>query len=80
MHHPFLDIQQLREMKLEDLQLRISELHKKLNQAYSMHNRALIHQVGMVLESYTAAYNEQIAAALEKRNLNKNVKVEVQKT
>ena len=80
MLHPFLDIQQLREMKLEELQQRISDLYKKLNQAYGMNNQALINQLSMVIESYNTAYNDQIAAALEKRNINKNVKVEVQKT
>ena len=80
MLHPFLDIQQLRDMKLEELQQRISDLYKKLNQAYGMNNQALINQLSMVIESYNTAYNDQIAAALEKRNINKNVKVEVQKT
>lgn len=79
MEHPFLTSQSLEDQSVEDLQLKISDLYKKMQTAYQLNNRALIYQVGMVLESYNTAYQKKISAALEKRNLGKNVLVETPK-
>ena len=60
MEHPFIDTTKLKEMKIEELQTKISEIHTKLNFAYSTSNSNLIHQLTMALESYTEALKFQL--------------------
>lgn len=60
MHHPFLNVDELKELSLEDLQGKISELTRKLNTAYSTNgNQVVINQLYMALESYNTALTEK---------------------
>ena len=62
MEHPFLDPQEIKKLKLEEIQNKITELTKKLTIAYQTGNEYLVHQVQMALETYN---NAQIAKLQE---------------
>ena len=66
MEHPF--ISSLSDKTLEELQVSISDLTKKLNFAYRMQNGAMIHQLNMVMESYRAEYGRKMDELLKKQS------------
>ena len=73
--HPFLDPAVILKLSLEDIHEKITDLSKKLNFAHVTHNRALIHQVGMVLEMYREASHNKLnlieKARVEKENIRR---------
>jgi hypothetical protein len=62
MFHPLL--QDLSEFKLEEIELKISDLSRKYFMSARSGNSGLCYQIGLVLESYKAE--------LQKRNLANN--------
>ena len=59
MEHPGLDIVQIkRDLTLEEIQGKISELNQRNSYAYRTGNQSLINQIDMVLEVYQRAQNE----------------------
>jgi hypothetical protein len=60
--HPFINPAEIQKLSLEDIHLKITDLTKKLNFAHTTHNRALIFQVGMALESYREASHTKLAS------------------
>ena len=60
MEHPFLNINEIKEMKLEEIQNKVSELTKKLMIAHQTGNDYLVHQVQMALETYNNAQIEKL--------------------
>jgi hypothetical protein len=74
MQHPF--ITDLSDKSLEDLQVKLTDLTKKLNFAYKMQNGPMIHQIQMVIESYRAEHNKKMDELLKKQNIKTAVKVE----
>lgn len=71
--HPFVDPAEILKLTLEDIHLKITDLSKKLNFAHSTHNRALIHQVGMVLSMYRDASYSKLAEIETKRQERENI-------
>jgi hypothetical protein len=72
MEHPFLSVDKLsKDLSIDDLQGKISELTKKLNIAYSTGNGYLVHQVQMALESHTEALKKKFADMMEKSKNDK---------
>ena len=74
MQHPFIG--DLSDKSMEDLSNTISDLTKKLSFAYRMQNGPMIHQIGMVIESYKSEYNKKMDEMFKKQNLQSSVKVQ----
>jgi hypothetical protein len=58
MEHPL--IPSLDSLTTEELQTKISELHKKLSIAYNIGNHHLCNQIRMAIESYDSKYQEKL--------------------
>ena len=76
MQHPFIG--DLSDKSMEDLSNTISDLTKKLSFAYRMQNGPMIHQIGMVIESYKSEYNKKMDEMFKKQNLQSSVKVQIE--
>lgn len=74
MEHPF--VQDLSDKTVEELQEKITDLSRKLKFAYSTQNGTMIHQLQMIIESYTVAYNKKITELIKKQNIQTQVKIE----
>ena len=74
MQHPFIG--DLSDKSMEDLSTTIADLTKKLTFAYRMQNGPMIHQIGMVMESYKAEDNKKMNEMFKKQNLQSSVKVQ----
>lgn len=70
MEHPSLNITDLSELRLDELQEKITELTRKLNFAYQTNNQSLISQIGMALESYNSARDIKLNDMFPKDNGN----------
>ena len=66
MEHPFLDPQEIKKLKLEEIQNKITELTKKLTIAYQTGNSYLVHQVQMALATYNNAQMEKLREMMPK--------------
>lgn len=73
MEHPF--ISDLSALKVEELQIKMSELTRKLNFAYQRQNSAMIHQINMALESYRNAYQKKMDEQFAKQNIGASIKI-----
>ena len=71
MEHPFLDPNEIKKMKLEEIQNKITELTKKLTIAYQSGNDYLVHQVQMALETYNNAQQEKLREMMPKEDPGK---------
>lgn len=74
MEHPF--VQDLSDKTVEELQEKITDLSRKLKFAYGTQNGTMIHQLQMIIESYTVAYNKKITELIKKQNIQTQVKIE----
>ena len=74
MQHPFIG--DLSDKSMEDLSNTITDLTKKLGFAYRMQNGPMVHQIGMVMESYKAEYNKKMDEMFKKQNIQSSVKVQ----
>lgn len=74
MEHPFIN--NIDNLSLEDLQNKLSDLHKKITFAYRTGNGPLIHQLTMAIESYKTAYNKKMDEMIKKQNIQTQIKVE----
>jgi len=74
MEHPFIN--NLDDLSLEDLQNKLSDLHKKITFAYRTGNGPLIHQLTMAIESYKTAYNKKMDELIKKQNIQTQIKIE----
>ena len=64
MEHPLIG--DLSELKIEELQNKISELNKRMAFAYRTGNQPLINQLNMVLEAYNREYSRKMAKLMPK--------------
>jgi hypothetical protein len=71
MEHPFLDINELQKLKLEEIQDKISELTKKLTIAYQTGNMYLVDQVQLALNSYNEAQMRKLKQMMPKEDPGK---------
>ena len=71
MDHPFLDPQEIKKLKLEEIQNKISELTKKLTIAYQTGNMYLVDQVQMALNTYNSAHMEKLRDMMPKEDPGK---------
>jgi hypothetical protein len=71
MEHPFLDISEIKKLKLEQIQEKITELTKKLTIAYQTGNGYLVHQLTMALETYNNAQQEKLREMMPKEDPGK---------
>lgn len=77
MEHPFIN--DLNNLKLEDLQTKISELNNKLSFAYRTGNRALILQLQMAIESYRNAYTKKMDEIMKKQQISGRINIQKDK-
>lgn len=77
MEHPFIN--DLADKKLEDLQLKISELNTKLSFAYRTGNRPLIMQLQMAIESYRNAYTKKMDEVMQKQKMTGKINIQKDK-
>ena len=75
MKHPLMG--DLKDVSLDDLISKQSDLHQKLGFAYRMGNQQLANQVRMVLEGYKEEYQRRMAEAAEKARTDKMLKDKV---
>ena len=71
MEHPFLNVNEIKQLKLEEIQAKITELTKKLTIAYQTGNGYLVHQVQMALETYNNAQMEKLKEMMPKEDPGK---------
>lgn len=74
MQHPFIN--DLSDKSMEELSTIITDLTKKLSFAYRMQNGPMVHQIGMVMESYKAEYNKKMDEMFKKQNIQSSVRVQ----
>jgi len=74
MEHPFIN--NIDHLSLEELQTKLTELHKKITFAYRTGNGPLIHQLNMAIESYKTTYNKKMDELIGKQNISSQIKVE----
>ena len=77
MEHPFIN--DLNDLKLEDLQNKISDLNNKLSFAYRTSNRALIFQLQMAIESYRNAYTKKMDDIMKKQKMSGQINIQKDK-
>ena len=64
MDHPLIG--DLKDLSLEQLQLKLQEINKRLSFSYKTGNQQLIHQLQMVQASYQEEYNRKMQALMPK--------------
>ena len=74
MQHPFIG--DLSDKTMEELSTTITDLTKKLSFAYRSQNGPMIHQLGMVMESYKAEYNTKMDEMFKQQNIQSSVRVQ----
>ena len=62
--HPLVG--QLKDLSLEQLQVKLQEINKRLSFSYKTGNQALIHQLQMVQSSYQEEYNRKMKDLIPK--------------
>lgn len=76
MEHPFLTSNSLSGKSLDELQLTMTELTKKLTFAYRTQNSPLINQLQMFMTSYRTEYNRKMDELISKQNMQSKIKIE----
>jgi len=64
MEHPLVG--DLKELSLEELQKKVSELNKRISFAYRTGNQALLGQLQMVMEAYNNEYQRKMQELMPK--------------
>lgn len=75
MEHPFLAAVDLKELTLEQLQEKISDLNNKLSFAFRTGNGPLIYQIQMVLESYRTAHSNKMDEIMKKQKIDTKIDI-----
>ena len=70
-----MNLDTVSELSIDELQVKIGELNKKLTVAYRMQNQALVQQVRMVIEGYNQEYYRKINEQYKKLNLDKKIDI-----
>lgn len=68
MDHPLIG--DLKDLSLDQLQIKLQEINKRLSFSYKTGNQALIHQLQLVQASYQAEYNRKMQALMPKDDGN----------
>lgn len=69
MQHPFLDINEITKLSLEEIQQKVTDLSDKLMFASRTRNAALMAQLQMVMETYKAAAAIKLDEVFKKQNI-----------
>lgn len=75
MQHPFLDINEISKLSLEEIQQKVSDLSGKLQFASRTRNAALMAQLHMVLETYQTAAAQKLDEVFKKQNIQNRINV-----
>jgi len=68
MDHPLIG--DLKDLSLDQLQIKLQEINKRLSFSYKTGNQALIHQLQLVQASYQEEYNRKMQALMPKDDGN----------
>lgn len=79
MEHPFINKDDLKDLSVEQLQEKMSNLTEKLTFAYRTGNGPLIHQLQMVLETYRNQLTKKMDELFEKQNIKNKINIESEK-
>lgn len=79
MEHPFINKDDLKDLSVEQLQEKMSNLTEKLTFAYRTGNGPLIHQLQMVLETYRNQMTKKMDELFEKQNIKNKINIESEK-
>ena len=75
MQHPFLDINEILKLSLDEIQTRVSDLTGKLNFAHRTRNAAMIAQLQMVIETYQSAAAQKLDEVFKKQNVQSQIRI-----
>ncbi len=76
MQHPFLDINEILKLSLEEIQQKISDLQGKMAFAQRMRNAAMIAQLHMVIDTYQSAAAQKLDEVFKKQNSQTQIKIQ----
>lgn len=79
MEHPFINKADLKDLTVEQLQEKMSNITNKLTFAYRTGNGPLIHQLQMVLETYRNQFTSKMDELFEKQNIRNKINIESEK-
>jgi len=77
MEHPFLNVNEISSLKLDEIQQKISELTHKLSIAHNVGNTYLAHQVCMALETYNNAMQTKLTEMMPKDDSRIKGKIDI---
>ena len=60
MDHPSIDLNAIKELSIEEIQIKLKDIITKLNFAYRNGNQSIIYQLQMARDSYTRAQLEKL--------------------
>lgn len=80
MEHPFINKAGLKDLTVEQLQEKMSDITNKLTFAYRIGNQPLIHQLQMVLETYRNQFTTKMDELFEKQNIKNKINIESDKS
>lgn len=80
MEHPFINKADLKDLTVEQLQEKMSDITNKLTFAYRTGNQPLIHQLQMVLETYRNQFTTKMDELFEKQNIKNKINIESDKS
>jgi len=75
MQHPFLDLNEITKLSLDEIQEKISNLTGKLTFAYRMRNEAMVAQLQMVIETYKMAQSQKLDEVFKKQNIPNQIRI-----
>ena len=58
--HPGINPKELKELSLDELQSKLSDLTERLGIAYSLNNQTLINQLHMAINSYKNVHDDKL--------------------
>ncbi len=61
---------------LEDLQLTITDLSRKLTFAARMGNQPMVNQIQMAMESYRSEYSKKMDAMMSTKNIQNSINIQ----
>ncbi len=80
MEHPFINKDDFKDLSIEQIQEKMSNIQQKMTFAYRTQNGPLISQLHMVLESYRSIYSKKMDELFEKQNIKGKINIETDKS
>lgn len=75
MQHPFLDINEINKLSLDEIQQKITDLVGKLSFAQRMRNAAMVAQLQMIIETYQSAQYQKLDEVFKKQKVPNQINI-----